>query len=345
MQAMRLHRAAPAETNPLQLDEIPPPQPEPGQVLLKVLVCGVCHTDLHIAEGDLQPPRLPVTGDQQQAPLILGHQVVAQVEAIGDEGKNPQNLRIGDKVGVPWLYSACGECSFCLSGQENLCPDAKFTGLDVDGGYAGYMVADARYVLKLPQRFSDEQAAPLLCAGIVGYRSLRLAEVKPGERLGLVGFGASAHLVLQVARHWGCKIYVFTRAEEHRRHALDLGADWAGGIEQPITRSLDRAILFAPSGRLVPPTLEKIRPGGTLAINAVTMDDIPSFPYELIYGERTLRSVANATYQDGVEFLQLADEIGLQPTTTLYPLEAANQALQDMKHSRLNGEAVLAIPQ
>ena len=309
-----------------------------------MLVCGVCHTDLHIAEGDLQPPRLPVTGSAA-APLIPGHQVVAQVEAIGDEGKNPHNLRIGERVGVPWLYSACGECSFCLSGQENLCPDAKFTGLDVDGGYAGYMVADARYVLKLPKRFSDEQAAPLLCAGIVGYRSLRLAEVKPGERLGLVGFGASAHLVLQVARHWGCKIYVFTRSEEHRRHALDLGADWAGGIEQPITRSLDRAILFAPSGVLVPPTLEKIRPGGTLAINAVTMDDIPSFPYELIYGERTLRSVANATYQDGVEFLQLADEIGLQPTTTLYPLEAANQALQDMKHSRLNGEAVLAISQ
>jgi propanol-preferring alcohol dehydrogenase len=207
------------------------------------------------------------------------------------------------------------------------------------------MAADARYVLKLPERFSAEQAAPLLCAGIVGYRSLRLAEVKPGERLGLVGFGASAHLVLQVARHWGCKIYVFTRAKEHRRHALDLGADWAGGIEDPITRSLDRAILFAPSGRLVAPTLEKIRPGGTFAINAVTMDDIPTFPYALIYGERTVRSVANATYQDGVEFLKLADEIGLQPTTTLYPLEAANQALQDMKHSRLNGEAVLAIPQ
>jgi propanol-preferring alcohol dehydrogenase len=342
---MRLHRAAPAETNPLRLDEIPRPQPEPGQVLLKVLACGVCHTDLHITEGDLQPPRMPVTGDQRQAPLIPGHQVVAQVEAIGDEGKNQQNLRIGDRVGVPWLFSACGECSFCLSGQENLCPEAKFTGLDVDGGYANFMVAEGRYVLKLPQRFSDEQAAPLLCAGIVGYRSLRLAEVKPGERLGLVGFGASAHLVLQVARNWGCKIYVFTRAEEHRRHALDLGADWAGGIEEPISRSLDRAILFAPSGKLVPPTLEKIRPGGTFAINAVTMDDIPAFPYALIYGERTLRSVANATYQDGVEFLKLADEIGLQPTTTLYPLEAANQALQDMKHSRLNGEAVLAIPQ
>jgi propanol-preferring alcohol dehydrogenase len=244
---------------------------------------------------------------------------------------------------VPWLYQADGTCEFCRRGQENLCPRARFTGFDVDGGYADYMLAEAGYVLPLPESLTDEQAAPLLCAGIIGYRSLHQADLQPGERLGLVGFGASAHLAIQVARHWGCEVYVFTRAPEHRRHAEELGAAWTGGIEDQPPHALDRAVIFAPSGRLVAPTLGKLRPGGTLAINAVHMSPIPELPYDLIYGERTLRSVANATYRDGEEFLRLAVEIPLRATVNAYALEDANRALQDLKYSRINGEAILQI--
>jgi propanol-preferring alcohol dehydrogenase len=225
----------------------------------------------------------------------------------------------------------------------NLCEKAKFTGFDVDGGFAEMMLADARYTLPLPEAISDQDAAPLLCAGIIGYRSLHKADLKKGERLGLFGFGASAHLAIQVARYWGCEVYVFTRSPEHRRHAEELGAAWTGRAEETPPALLDRAVTFAPAGWFVPLALEKLRPGGTLAINAIHMSDIPGFAYELIYGERTLRSVANATYQDGVDFLRLAAEIPIQPETTLYPLAEANQALLDVKKSRLNGEAVLEI--
>jgi propanol-preferring alcohol dehydrogenase len=303
---------------------------------LRVLACGVCHTDLHTVEGDIHPPRLPLTP---------GHQVVGVVEAIHAESgeTSMQRVAVGDRVGVPWLHSACGKCEFCLRGEENLCPQAQFTGFHVDGGYAGYMLADARYLLPIPPGIRDEQAAPLLCAGIIGYRSLRLADVRPGERVGFVGFGASAHLAIQIGRGWGCEVYVFTRAEEHRRHAEELGAAWTGGIEEIAPKPLDRAVIFAPSGNLVPLALEKLRPGGTLAINAIHMSDIPGMPYRLIYGERTLRSVANATYQDGVDFLRIASEMGIKSTVTVYPLQAANQALLDLKQSRINGEAVLRI--
>ena len=331
MRAMQLSNQTKIEEKPLHLEDLATPEPQPGQVRLKVQVCGVCHTDLHTVEGDIHPPSLPI---------VPGHQVVGVVEALGE---GVDNVKTGDRVGVPWLYETCGKCEFCRRGEENLCQEARFTGFDVNGGFAETMVAQADFVLPIPEQISDEQAAPLLCAGIIGYRSLHKADVSPGERVGLFGFGASAHLAIQVARHWGCEVYAFTRSEEHRQHARELGAAWAGGAEDKPPHSLDRAVIFAPVGWLVPLALEKLRPGGTLAINAIHMSDIPQMPYDLIYGERTLRSVANATYQDGVEFLQLAAEIPIRATVQTYALEDANQALLDMKHSRINGEGVLKI--
>ena len=332
MQAMRLPAHRLAEDQPLILDRVDIPEPGPAQVRLRVQTCGVCHTDLHTVEGDIRPPRLPVTP---------GHQVVGIVDAIGKEIES--KVKLGERIGVPWLYATCGACKFCQTGNENLCPEAQFTGFHKDGGYASYMLAEANFVFPIPSEISDIEAAPLLCAGIIGYRSLRLADLNPGERLGLVGFGASAHLAIQVARHWNCEVYVFTRSEKHRRHARDLGAAWVGGVEDKAPQLLDRAVIFAPAGSLVPLILEKIRPGGTLAINAIHMSPIPKMRYHLLYGERTLRSVANATYQDGVEFLKLAVEIPIKASTTPYDLQNANQALLDLKQSRINGEAVLVI--
>ena len=331
MRSQRLHNALPAEQLPLTLEELPIPQPTGTQVRLRVATCGVCHTDLHIAEGDIRPPGLPLT---------LGHQAVGFVDAIGDQVRG---VAVGQRVGVPWLHKACGVCAFCRAGSENLCEQATFTGFNVDGGFAEFMLAEGSYVLPIPETISSQEAAPLLCAGIVGFRSLRLADVHPGERLGLFGFGASAHLSIQVARHWGCEVFVFTRSQAHRRHAEELGAAWVGAAEDSPPRPLDRGVIFAPAGQLVPLALGKLRPGGTLALNAIHMGDIPPFPYRLIYGERTLRSVANATYRDGVEFLELAASIPIKATVNLYPLEAANQALVDLKHSRISGEAVLEV--
>lgn len=331
--AMRLHQPAAIETQPLVLEPVAIPIPGPDQVRLQLKICGVCHTDLHITEGEIHPPRLPITP---------GHQAVGVIEALGETAAKT-GLRVGQRVGVPWLYSTDRNCEYCRHGNENLCPQARFTGFDVDGGFAGAMLAEAGFVLPLPEGISDIQAAPLLCAGIIGYRSLRQAELKPGEHLGLVGFGASAHLAIQVARHWGCTVSVFTRSTAHQQHALELGARWAGDISQAPPARLDRAVIFAPAGELVPQVLEKLRPGGTLAINAVFMSDLPSFPYTLIYGERTLRSVANATVQDGIEFLKLAAEIGISATVHLYDLSDANRALEDLKYSHINGEAVLQL--
>jgi propanol-preferring alcohol dehydrogenase len=332
MKSYRLFSPAPIETHPLRLEDLPIPEPRPGQVRIRISACGVCHTDLHTAEGDIHPPRLPVTP---------GHQVVGVIDAFGGGGERSEKLEVGQRVGVPWLHWADGTCEFCLRRQENLCPNAKFTGFDVDGGYAEYMLADARYVLPLPEGISDEQTAPLLCAGIVGYRSLKLADIQPGERVGLFGFGAAAHLSIQVLTHWGCQVHVFTRSKAHQDHARGLGAIWAGDAAEGAAAGLDRAVIFAPAGELVPVALEKIRPGGTVAVNAIHTSDIPSFPYDLLWGERTLRSVANATYQDGVEFLALAAELKIRATVKTYPLAEADQALEDMKHSRFNGEAVL----
>lgn len=331
MRAMRLFTPAPAEDSPLELTHLPLPRPAPGQALLRVLLCGVCRTDLHLVEGEIHPPSLPVTP---------GHQVVAEVEALGE---GVDCLEIGQRVGAAWLGWACGECAFCRGGRQNLCPRARFTGFHYDGGFGEYMLGEANFLLPLPGEISDLQAAPLLCAGIIGYRSLRLAELQPGERLGLFGFGASAHLAIQVARHWGCEVYVFTRSPEHRRHAEQLGAAWTGAAGDQPPQPLDRAVIFAPAGWLVPRALEKLRPGGTLAVNAIHLSPIPEMPYALIYGERTLRSVANATYQDGLDFIKLAVEIPLRASTALYPLEDANEALIDLKHSQLEGEAVLEV--
>ncbi len=328
---MRLFTQGPLHPGSLQRVQLPNPEPGAGQVRLRVHACGVCHTDLHTVEGDIHPPRLPLTP---------GHQVVGTIDKLGP---GVQAVEVGQRVGVPWLFDADGDCEYCLRGEENLCPNARFTGFHKDGGYAETMLAAAEYVLPLPQSIPDEQAAPLLCAGIIGYRSLHKADVQPGERVGLVGFGASAHLAIQVARYWDCEVYIFTRSAEHRQHASELGAAWVGESGDRPPQPLDRAVIFAPSGRLVAPVLESLRPGGTLAINAIHMSPIPELPYRLIYGERTLRSVANATYQDGLEFLELAAEIPLHATVSTYPLEEAALALDDLKHSRINGEAVLVV--
>ncbi len=329
MKAIRLHKPGPIEGKPLHSEEVADPRPAKGQLLLKVLACGVCHTDLHIIEGDIRAPR---------SSLTPGHQVVGEVVAIGD---GVEGWIIGERAGVPWLHKACKICSYCVRGEENLCREAEFTGFHVDGGYAEAVLAQADYALRVPAEIQDEDIAPLLCAGIVGYRSLHKADLQPGERLGLVGFGASAHLVIQVAVHWGHEVYVFTRGKKHRELAKQLGAAWVGDAQDEAPKSLDRAIVFAPSGSLVPIMLSKLRPGGTLALNAIHMTPIPEFSYDLIWEERTLRSVANATYQDGVDFLALAAEIPVRARIERYPLEQAGKALQDMKKSRIDGAGVL----
>lgn len=324
-----LHAPAPAENQPLQWEAGPAPRPGAGHILLRVSACGVCHTDLHTVEGELVPPAYPI---------VPGHQIVGTIEALGEgvEGWAP-----GERAGMPWLYSTCGECPACRRGDENLCSRARFTGLHLDGGYAEYVVAEANFAVRLPESIPDDHAAPLLCAGIIGYRSLRKADLAPGEMLGLIGFGASAHLALQIARAWGCRVVAFSRGESRRRLALDLGAEWAGTIDQAPPVPLDRAVIFAPAGELVPAALAWLRPGGTLAINAVHMSVLPAMPYAALYGERTLRSVANATRADGREFMALAEELHLQPAVQRYAMRDANRALLDMKAGRIDGAAVL----
>jgi propanol-preferring alcohol dehydrogenase len=329
MHAQLLRSPAPVESSPLQWAELPDPTPGRGQILIRVSACGVCHTDLHTVEGELAAPRLPI---------VPGHQVVGTVAALGPEAAG---WAAGDRAGVFWLYRACDRCAFCGRGEENLCPDAEFTGLDRDGGYASYMLAQADFALRIPDSFRDEDAAPLLCAGIIGYRSLRKAEVQPGETVGLFGFGASAHLALQVARHWNCRVFVFTRSPAHRKHALSLGAEWAGSAEDSPPAPVDRAVIFAPAGVLVPAALVRLRRGGTLAINAIYMSNIPEISYTLLYGERTLRSVANATRRDAAEFLSLAAEIPLRVTAHTFGLREANHVLRLIKESQLDGAAVL----
>jgi propanol-preferring alcohol dehydrogenase len=331
MKSLLLKKPALINEAPLKLAEIPKPAPSKGECLIKVNTCGICHTDLHIVEGEISPPYFPI---------VPGHQVVGIIEEVG-VGVN--QIQVGMRVGVPWLYEACGVCKDCRRGEENLCSSARFTGFHVNGGFSDYLVAKANYVLPISPNLSDIEAAPLLCAGIIGFRSLRRVELAPDERLGLVGFGASAHLAIQVANYWNCPVYVFTRSQEHRQHAEELGAAWVGGIEDQPPEKLDRIIIFAPNGKLIIPALERLRPGGTLAVNAVYMTDIPTMPYQLIYGERTLRSVANATYEDGVAFLKLAAEIPIRVSVKVYPLEEANLALQDLKNSKIIGEGVLQI--
>lgn len=333
MLALELAEPGPMTTPRLECVERPAPQTNQtdvaSQVLLQVRACAICHTDLHIAEGDLPLHKRPV---------IPGHQVVATVVALSGSAAG---LNEGARVGVPWLHSACGVCEYCRRGQENLCELAQFTGWDVDGGYANYLLARPEFVVPIPAVFDDIEAAPLLCAGIIGYRSLRMADVRPGERVGLVGFGASAHLAIQVARHWNCQVAVMTRGAAHRQLAEELGATWTGTIEETPPWPLDRAVLFAPVGALVPVALGRLRKGGTLAINAIHMSPLPEMNYNLLYGERTLRTVTNATRQDATEFMQLAAEARVTVETEVFPLAEANQALLKLKRSEIRGAAVL----
>jgi propanol-preferring alcohol dehydrogenase len=331
MKAMQLRQVAAVETAPLLAVEIELPQPGPGQVRLKIRACGVCHTDLHLVEGDLALPRLPT---------IPGHQIVGVVDAIGEEVTLHQS---GDRLGVPWLYQTCGACRYCRAGKENLCEAIRFTGLHADGGFAEYMVVDERFAYPIPAAFSDVEAAPLLCAGVVGYRSLRLSRVQPGQRLGLYGFGASAHLMLQVARHWGCEVFVFTRGEHHRRLALSLGAVWAGGAEDDPGEPMDSSIIFAPAGSLVPLALQRLDKGGMLALGGIHMSPIPELPYDLLWHERTIQSVANSTRQDVVDFLQITAEMPVKTEIELFPLNQANEALLRLKRGQINGAAVLQV--
>jgi len=332
MQGMVLHSPKAVDEAPLvSSSEIPTPEPGPEQVQLRVKMCGVCHTDLHTVEGDLHLPRLPV---------IPGHQVVAEVEKLGTK---VTRFQLGDRVGVAWLNWACGACDFCRRGQENLCSQALFTGLHADGGYAQYIVVDQRFAFPLPDRFTDAEAAPLLCAGIIGYRALRLSGIESGGKLGLYGFGASAHLAIQVARHWECEVFVFTRSKEHRELARELGAVWVGGAEEQPPASLDASVVFAPVGWIIPKALGHLRPAGTLAINAIHMSPIPEMPYQLIYEERVLRSVANFTRKDAEEFLRLAAEIPVHTEIEVFPLEDANRVLQKLKRSEIRGAGVLEV--
>ena len=328
---MILREPKPVEQNPLAAVDLPRPEPAPGQVRLRVRACGVCHTDLHLVEGEIPLPRLP---------LIPGHQIIGEVEALGEVASR---LSLGDRIGVPWLYSTCGACEFCRRGLENLCDNARFTGQHADGGFGEYVVVPEDYAYGIPVGFPDAQAAPLLCAGVIGYRSLRLSEIQPGGRLGLYGFGASAHVTIQVARHWGCEVYVFTRSEEHQRHALDLGAAWVGQAQDTPPEELDSAITLAPAGWLVPEALRVLRKGGTLAINAIHMSPIPEMPYATLYGERTVRSVANATRRDARELLDLAAEIPIRTEVELYTLGEANEVLRRLKQSEIQGAAVLQV--
>jgi propanol-preferring alcohol dehydrogenase len=331
MKAQILYHPAPVEETPLALVDLPCPVPEAGELLIAIHTCGVCHTDLHVVEGELPDSKLPI---------IPGHEIVGTVTAAGP---GVTHFQVGDRVGIPWLHEVCGECEFCRRGQENLCPNARFTGYTVDGGYAEYTTVPADYATPIPGCFSDDEAAPLLCAGIVGYRSIRLSDLQPGERLGIYGFGASGHIVIQVARHWGCEVFVFTRSSAHQQHARELGAAWAGLAQDDPPAPLDRAIVFAPAGWIVPLALGHLRQGGTLCINAIHMSPIPEMPYLLLWHERTIRTVANVTRRDAEEFMPLAAEIPIHTDTQGFDLEAANHALWLLKQSAINGAAVLHV--
>lgn len=322
----------PIDSRPLRLGERRVPEPGPGEVRIRVSVCGVCRTDLHLCEGDLQPHRRGI---------VPGHEVVGRVDRLG---AGCTRLRVGQRVGAAWLAESCGRCRYCRHGRENLCLSPRFTGWDADGGFAEYMVADERFVYELPDRFDDEAAAPLLCAGIIGYRSLRRAELPAGGRLGIYGFGASAHITAQVALAEGATVHVLTRSAEARALALQLGAASVGAAFDPPPEPLDAAILFAPVGTLVPVALAALDRGGTLVVAGIHLSDIPVLNYaEHLFEERTLRSVTANTRTDGVEFLALADRIGLRPTTTTYAFEAVDEALSDLAHDRVNGAAVIRL--
>lgn len=328
MRACLLESPAPIESRPLQFTEVADPQLAPDEVLISIHACGVCRTDLHVIEGELPPKR---------SPIIPGHQVVGKI------ARNGSRFRAGARVGVPWLHRTCGICEFCRSQRENLCEKALFTGYTVNGGYAEQIVAPEAFVYAIPDGFSDLDAAPLLCAGIIGFRCLRLSGVSAGARLGLYGFGAAAHVAIQVARHWGVDVYAMTRDERHRKLAAELGAVWSGGAMDEPPAKLDAAIIFAPAGELVPAALKMLKRGGAVILGGIHMSPIPTFSYDLLYWERSLRSVANNTRQDGEDFLQVAAEIPIKTQTQIFPLAEANQALNALKNDAIRGAAVLQV--
>jgi propanol-preferring alcohol dehydrogenase len=333
MLTMMLEKTGEIETEPLHPVQKEVPEIDPDEILIRVSICGICHTDLHTVEGELDLPKLP---------LIPGHQVVGIVEKMGER---VTRFKKGDRVGMAWLYRTCGKCKLCREGKENLCENALFTGYHVDGGYAQYTKVSEDFAYPLPPGFSDEQAAPLLCAGIIGYRALKLSEIKPQGRLGLYGFGASAHVAIQLAVHWGCEVYVFTRSLEHRKLAESLGAAWTGESRDTAPQKLDSAVIFAPKGELVLVALDALDRGGTLALAGIYMNPIPRMDYlKYLYYERTVRSVTASTRKDGEELLQLAAEIPIRTQTVSFPLSDANQALRLLKQGKINGAGVLMIP-
>jgi alcohol dehydrogenase, propanol-preferring len=333
MEAWVVDEPGPVDAAPLRRIERAVPVPGPGQVRVHVHVCGVCRTDLHLAEGDLDPKRPQV---------IPGHEVVGTVDEVGT---GCVRFGVGDRIGIPWLASTCGTCRFCVAGRENLCLAPRFTGWDLDGGYAEYAVVDEGFAYAIPEQFSDEEAAPLLCAGIIGYRALLRSQLPAGGRLGIYGFGGSAHLTAQVALAEGARVHVMTRAPEARQLALELGATSAGGADDPPPEPLDSAILFAPVGTLVLPALEALDRGGTVAIAGIHLTDIPSLNYERhLFQERNLCSVTANTRHDGDQFLEIAARIGIRVSTVTYPIDQADRALADLAHDRVNGAAVLVNP-
>jgi propanol-preferring alcohol dehydrogenase len=339
MQACVLQKPAKVETNPLAYIEVPTPEPASGEVLVRVKYCGVCRTDLHVVEGEL-PPR--------KSPVIPGHQVVGTVEKLGESlgeklGAGPPTFAVGARVGIAWLHHTDGTCPFCRSGAENLCDNPAFTGYTTDGGYAEFIVAPQDFLYAIPEQFPDEQAAPLLCAGIIGFRSLRLSGIEPGGKLGFYGFGAAAHVAIQVARHWNVDVYAATRDARHQKLALELGAKWAGRTLASPPEKLDAAIVFAPAGEIVPTALAALRKGGTLVLGGIHMSPIPSFDYDLLYQERMIRSVANNTREDGRDFLRIAAQIPIRTRIQLFPLRDANRALNALKNDAIPGAAVLQI--
>lgn len=332
MIGMLLHHPRPIEEKPLKLEELPIPIPRRKQILLRVRACGICRTDLHIVEGEIPIPKLPI---------IPGHQVVGEVIELGEDSNR---FKKGERVGVPWLNYACGDCPFCRKGKENLCDNAKFTGYHTDGGYAQYIVVHQDFAYHLPDIFSDIQVAPLLCAGAIGFRALRLTEIESGERLGLFGFGASAHIVLQIARYKGCEVYVFTRGKEHQELAEDLGAVWTGRPTDIPPAKLDASIIFAPAGELVLNALKVLKKGGRLTLAGIYSTPIPEIEYRLIYEERQIKSVANSTRQDVQELLSIASQIPIKTKVQTFPLEEANLALSLLKNGKIQGSGVLSIP-
>ncbi len=331
MKACVLYQTGKIENHPLVLADVPVPEPADDQLLVRVSACGVCRTDLHVIEAELP---------QRKMPVVPGHQVVGVVKKVG---RAVTQFRPGDRAGIAWLHCTCGKCEYCRSGRENLCESADFTGYTVDGGYAEYALAAEQFTYRIPDGFPDQQAAPLLCAGIIGFRSLRLSGIQRGGRLGFYGFGSAAHVAIQVARYWDVKVYAATRDERHQKLAMELGAEWTGGTlaEPPV--KLDAAIIFAPAGEIIPAALKALKKGGTLALAGIYMSPTPPIDYNLLYHERVIRSVANNTRQDGDDFLRIAAEIPIRTQVEIYPMSDANRALDSLKNDAIRGSAVLQV--